>query len=141
MAKSPPSARGLLVAAPAAAVQGLAAVAYAIFLIEEVIRVGATGPVEVSNGAADTVLIAIVGLIGAALMWCSVGLWRERRWARAPIILFEIIIGIVSFNAMTNPGYPSWIRMVFGALCVMAVGTLVSLFLPSTTTAFTSKEP
>ena len=140
MAKSPPSARGLLVAAPAAAVQGLAAVAYAIFLIEEVIRVGATGPVEVSNGAADTVLIAIVGLIGAALMWCSVGLWRERRWARAPIILFEIIIGIVSFNAMTNPGYPSWIRIIFGALCVIAVGTLVSLFLPSTTAALNHEQ-
>jgi hypothetical protein len=140
MAKSPPSARGLLVAAPAAAVQGLAAVAYAIFLIEEVIRVGATGPVEVSNGAADTVLIAIVGLIGAALMWCSVGLWRERRWARAPIILFEIIIGIVSFNAMTNPGYPSWIRIAFGALCVMAAGTLVSLFLPSTTAALNHEQ-
>jgi len=140
MRKSPPSARGLLVAAPMAAVQGLAAAAYAIYLIEEVIRVGATGPADVSNGAAELILIVIVGLIGAVLVWCSIGLWRERRWARAPVVLLEIIIGIVSFNAMTNPGYPSWIRMVFGALCVMAVGTLVSLFLPSTTTAFNSKD-
>ena len=131
MRKSPPSARGLLVAAPAAAVQGLAAAAYAIFLVEEVIRVGATGPADVSNGAAETILIVIMGLIGAALVWCSMGLWRERRWARAPV---------VSFNAMTNPGYPSWIRIIFGALCVMAVGTLVSLFLPSTTAAFNGKE-
>ena len=140
MAKSPPSARGLLVAAPAAAVQGLAAVAYVIFLIEVVIRVGAPGPADVSNGAAETVLIVIVGLIGAALVWCSTGLWRERRWARAPVVLLEIIIGIVSFNAMTNLGYPSWIRIIFGALCVIAVGTLVSLFLPSTTAAFNREE-
>ena len=140
MPKSPPSARGLLVAAPAAAVQGLVAAAYAVFLIEEAIRVGATGPADVSNGAAETVLIVIIGLIGAALVWCSICLWRERRWARAPVVLLEIIIGIVSFNAMINPGYPSWIRVVFGALCVMAVGTLVSLFLPSTTAAFNDKE-
>ena len=101
---------------------------------------GATGPADVSNGAAETILIVIMGLIGAALVWCSMGLWRERRWARAPVVLLEIIIGIVSFNAMTNPGYPSWIRIIFGALCVMAVGTLVSLFLPSTTAAFNGTE-
>ena len=140
MRKSPPSARGLLVAAPTAAVQGVAAAAYAVFLIEEVIRVGATGPAAVSNGAAETILIVIIGLIGASLVWCATGLWRERRWARAPVVLLEIIIGIVAFNAMINPGYPSWIRIVFGALCLMAVGTLVSLFLPSTTAAFNGND-
>ena len=72
-----PRSWGLRVSAPLVAAEGLALVIYGIYLIVQVIRLGITGPEEVSNVPAVVLEIAIFTGFGIGVLFAARGLWRR----------------------------------------------------------------
>ncbi len=85
-------------------IQGAALLAYAVFDVVEAVRVGITGPEDVSNPAALVVLIAITAAFGAGMVWVGIGWWRTRRWARAPFILAQALAVLVGYELAQSEG-------------------------------------
>lgn len=81
--------------APLVAAEGLALVIYGIYLIVQVIRLGITGPEEVSNVPAVVLEIAIFTGFGIGVLFAARGLWLARRPARAPAVLAQIIAVVI----------------------------------------------
>ena len=125
--------RPLIALAAIAAVEGLALVVYALFDVVEALRVGATGPAEVSNGPAIVVLILITGLFGAALLWVARGWWLARRWARAPFLLAQVIAVLIGFDLAQ--GASSLERWAGIALALIALVGIFLVFTPAVTRA------
>ncbi len=75
------------VIAAIAAIEGLGLIAYAIFDIIEAVRVGITGPAEVSNPAALVLLIVIYLVFGIGLLLVARAWWQMRTWQRGAFIL------------------------------------------------------
>ena len=125
-----------------AVVEGLAFLAYAVYDIVQAIRIGATGPTPVSNVPGLILQPLIFAVLGLALGAAAIGFWRARRWARAPFVLIQLLILVVSVplalasaaDAGTGPHAAGII------LTVVAVGGLVLTFLPSTTGALAGRE-
>ncbi len=90
-----PSSRGLRISAPLVAAEGLALSIYGIYLIVQVIRLGITGPEEVSNVPAVVLEIVIFIGFGVGVLLAARGLWQARRPARAPAVLTQIIAVVV----------------------------------------------
>lgn len=78
-----------------AGAEGAVLVGYAIFDLVSVIRFGVRGPAEVSNAPAVTLQILIFVLFGGGLAWVARGWWRQRRWARAPFLLGQLLALVV----------------------------------------------
>lgn len=136
MLSTPPKAPGLRVAAPLVALQGVLGLAYTIYLVVDTIRFGAQGPSDVSNSGAEWIMILIFALVSLGLLWSAAGLWRERRWARSPVVLIEVIFVIVGFQQVTNASIVGPVRVAFGVIAVAALVTLVCVFLRSSTARF-----
>ncbi len=66
--------RPFVALAVVALLQGVALLGYAVFDVVEAVRVGITGPEEVSNPAALILLIVITAAFGVGLVWVGVGL-------------------------------------------------------------------
>jgi hypothetical protein len=109
--------------------QGATLIAYAVFDIVEAVRVGITGPAEVSNVPAVVTLVVITAVLGAGLVWIGVGWWRARRWARSPFVLAQLIGGFIGFELTQSDG--SVERTVGIALVVVALLGLVLSFAPA----------
>ena len=136
MLKTPPLALGLRMAAPLVAIQGIVSLAYTVFVIVETIRFGATGPAGVSSSEGSVIQIALFVLVSLALVWSASGLWRERRWARAPVVLIEIIFLIAFAQQAANTDIEAWLRASFAIISFTALVTLVCVFLRSSTARF-----
>ncbi len=93
----PDRPRLLTLAAGVAAVQAVGVLVYVAFLAVEAVREGATGPADVSSGAGLVAEIALFAFLGAGLALVAVGLWRARRWARAPYLLGQLFGLVVGF--------------------------------------------
>jgi len=78
-----------------AGAEGAVLVGYAIFDLVSVIRFGVSGPAEVSNAPAVTLQILIFAVFGGGLAWVARGWWRQRRWARAPFLLGQLLALVV----------------------------------------------
>lgn len=77
----------LLVVLEAAAFLGLA-VAWAA----DVVRGAATMP------AASLFLVAFAAGVALLLLLAARGLWRGRRWARSPVIMWQILLVVLAFG-------------------------------------------
>ena len=120
-------------AAIVALAEGAALVGYAVYVLVQVARLGLTGPSEVSNAPAVTLEIVIFAVFGAGLLVSGRGLWRARRWARAPIVLGQLIALVVGVPLVLAVG---WSERVVGAVVVVAaVAATIAILSPPTTRA------
>lgn len=120
----------LAVLAALAGVQGLALLLYAAFDVVQALRVGITGPEEVSNAGALTSLIVIIAAFGAALLWVAWGWWQARSWARAPFVVAQLILAFIGYEVSQSS--EATLRTVGQAAMLLAVVGVVLVFLPST---------
>jgi hypothetical protein len=129
--------RVLVALALIALIEGLALVGYAVFDVVEAVRVGITGPAEVSNPPALITLIVITAAFGVGLALVARGWWQARRWARSPFILAQIIIGLIGYELSQSGGS---VERIVGYACVLvALLGLVLSFTPAVTRAL--EEP
>ncbi len=121
-----------------ALLEGLALVAYGIFDAVEAVRVGATGPADVSNGPAIALQIFIFLVFGAGLLWVARGWWGSRRWARAPFLLTQLIALVVGVPLAQAQGGTE--RVVGIALSLVALVGIALVFTPVVTRALTEEN-
>ena len=133
-----PSALPLRIASLVAFVEGAAFTAYAIYVLIEVARFGITGPSAVSSVQSVTLEIVIFAVFGIGLLVAGWGLWRARRWGRAPAVLGQLLGLVVGVPLVSATG--SIERFVGIVIVVLAVVSLVCLFLPSTTRSLLGEE-
>lgn len=120
-----------------ALLQGLALVAYGIFDAVEAVRVGATGPADVSNGPAIALQIVIFLIFGAGLLWVARGWWGSRRWARAPFLLTQLIALVVGVPLAQAQGGTE--RVAGIVISLMALVGIALVFTPGVTRALTEE--
>lgn len=123
----------LMVGAAVAAIEGLALLAYAVYIAVQVVRLGITGPAEVSSPVAVALEIAIFGVLGVAMVLAARGLWRARRWGRSLLVVGQFLALVVGVPLVTAEGGVE--RGAGIALVALAVAALVAGFWPSTTAA------
>lgn len=110
---------GLIVLVQAAALVGLA-VAWASDLLR--------GRTDVPAATAFLVLFALG--IAAVLIYGARALWRGRRWARAPIITWQILLVVMALGWL-GAEVTAWAV----ALLVSAIAVVVTLLLPAVVAA------
>ena len=123
--------RTFVALAALALLEGVGLIAYATFSIVEAIRVGASGPEEVSNLPAIAVLILIQALFGLGMLWVARGWWQQRRWARAPFVLTQLIALLVGYELAQSAGLVERVSGI--GLGLVAIVGLVLSFLPVVT--------
>ena len=128
----------LLLLALIAGAQGVVLIGYAVYDIVESVRVGITGPAEVSNLGALLGLIAITAAFGAALVWIAVGWVQSRAWARSPFVFAQLVIGFLGYELSQSSG--SVERLVGQVAMVVAVIGIVMAFMPSVRRALAEDE-
>jgi hypothetical protein len=125
--------RALVGLAIIALLQGVALLGYALFDVVEAVRVGITGPAEVSNAPALILLVVITASFGVALLLVARGWWRAQRWARAPFILTQLIFGLIGYELSQSEGS---VERIVGYACVLvAILGLVLSFAPAVSRA------
>lgn len=125
--------RALVVLALIALLQGVALLGYALFDVIEAIRVGTTGPEEVSSTPAVIFLIVVTAAFGVGLVLVARGWWRAQRWARAPFILTQVIVGLIGYELSQAQGS---VERTVGYACVLiAILGLVLSFAPAVSRA------
>ncbi len=125
--------RPLVALAAIALVEGLALIGYGLFDLVEAVRLGATGPQDVSNGPAIVLLIVITLLFGAGLLLVARGWWRARRWARAPFLLAQIIGVLIGYELAQSAGPVE--RSAGIVVALLAILGIVLVFTPVVTRA------
>lgn len=106
-----------IVLAAIAVIEGVVLLGYGAFDLVSAIRFGVQGPQAVSNTPALVLQILIFAVFGIGLGWVARGWWRQRRWARAPFLLAQVIALVVGFPLISSAGSAE--RIV--GLCVVAV--------------------
>ncbi len=122
-----------MVLALIALVEGLGLLAYAVFDAVEAIRVGVTGPSDVSNVPAVLLLVVILAALGLAMVWVARGWWLARRWARAPFLLAQIIAILIGYELAQSTGTVE--RAVGVGVALVALLGLALSFAPSVSRA------
>lgn len=123
----------LMVGAVVAALEGVALVAYSLYIVVQLIRLGITGPAEVSNPTSVGLEIAIFAIFGAAMLAGAYGLWRVRRWGRSLLVLGQLLALVVGIPLAGAEG--GWDRIAGIAIVGAALIGLVAAFWPTTTAA------
>jgi hypothetical protein len=123
VADRPPSHPApLLVAAALLGLEALAAVVFGGIALTQ-IRISRA---EVGAGVA----IWMLGY-GALLLAIARGVFRGRRWSRAPAVATQLILLPIAFSFRAAP--TTWVA---GAIAVVAVGALVGVLHPRSTEIF-----
>lgn len=123
----------LIVGAVVAGIEGLALLAYAVFITVQVARLGITGPAEVSSPVAVTLEITIFTVLGVSLTLAARGLWHARRWARSLLVVGQFLALVVGIPLATAEGGVE--RAAGFALVGLAIAGIAAAFWPSTTAA------
>lgn len=123
----------LVVGASVAAVEGVALVVYSLYIVVQLVRLGITGPADVSNPVSVGLEIAIFAIFGAAMLLGAYGLWRVRGWGRSLLVLGQLLALVVGVPLATSEG--GWDRIAGIAIVVAAITGLVAAFWPTTTSA------
>ncbi len=110
---------------------------YGIFDAVEAVRVGATGPADVSNGPAIALQIVIFLIFGAGLLWVARGWWGSRRWARAPFLLTQLIALVVGVPLAQAQGGTE--RVAGIVISLLALVGIALVFTPAVTRALTEE--
>ena len=114
-----------------AGLEGLGLLVYAMFDAVEGIRIGATGPAEVSSVPALILQIAILGAFGAGLVLVGTGWMRVRRWARAPFLLAQLIALVIGAPLVSAVG---GVERIAGIIIILLAATgVVLVFAPAVT--------
>ncbi|MEI6361960.1 MAG: hypothetical protein WCP95_07475 [Actinomycetes bacterium] len=117
----PTSTRPLTALAAIALIEGLALLGYAVFLLVEGLRLGATGPAEVSNVPAIALQVALFAIFGAGLGWVTRGWWRGRRWARAPFLVAQLMALVIGIPLAQAEGSERWVGITFSLMAVLGI--------------------
>ncbi|GIG22889.1 hypothetical protein Cch01nite_36130 [Cellulomonas chitinilytica] len=116
----------LVVVCALVAVEAIAFLGLGVAFVVDLTRGNATLP-------AATVFLALFALAVAALLGgASRGLWRGRRWARSPVMTWQILLVVMSLGWL---GVEASVWAV--AVAVVAVVVAVGLLLPSVVAATT----
>ncbi|GAA5041464.1 hypothetical protein [Nocardia callitridis] len=103
--------------------EGVVAVVVAIVLIAR----GLLGHDQ--SGASGYGTAAWFGILGGAVLAAGIGLLLGKRWGRAIAMIAQLLLLPVTWSLLTDSHQP-----VYGGLLgVVAIGTLVLLFTPSST--------
>ena len=129
----PAPARPLVALAAIALAEGVALVAYGVFDLVQAVRVGATGPADVSNWPAIVLQIVLFAVFGAGLAWVARGWWGARQWARAPFLLAQLLALVVGIPLAQSADGSA--RVAGIALALAAVVGIVLALSPGTATA------
>ena len=121
-----------------AAIEGLGLIAYAIFDIIEAVRVGITGPAEVSNPAALVLLIVIYLVFGAGLLLVARAWWLMRTWQRGAFILTQVIALLVFFDLTRSE--ESLPRSVGFVILALAIAGIILVFTPKVLKVFAAAQ-
>lgn len=121
-----------------AAIEGLGLIMYAIFDIIEAVRVGITGPADVSNPAALLLLIVIYLVFGIGLLLVARAWWLMRTWQRGAFILTQVIALLVFFDLTRSD--ESLPRNVGFVILALAVTGIVLVFTPKVLRVFAEAQ-
>ena len=116
--------RAFVALALIAGAEGVVLLGYAIFDLVSVIRFGIQGPSEVSNTPSVTLQILIFALFGGGLAWVARGWWRQRRWARAPFLLGQLLALVVGVPLARAGGHVEQAAGIVIVLAAVAGGIL-----------------
>ena len=116
--------RAFVALALIAGAEGVVLMGYAIFDLVSVIRFGIRGPAEVSNAPGVTLQILIFALFGGGLAWVARGWWRQRRWARAPFLLGQLLALVVGVPLARAGGHVEQAAGIVIVLAAVAGGIL-----------------
>jgi hypothetical protein len=134
----PRPTRSFAAIAAIAAVEGLGLITYAIFDIVEAVRVGITGPADVSNPAALLLLIIIYLVLGLGLLLVARAWWLMRTWQRGAFILAQVIAVLVFFDlTQSSENLPRTIGLV---ILLMAIAGIVLVFTPKVLRVFAEAQ-
>lgn len=131
--RTPRPVTSLVVGAVVAALEGVALVLYSLYIVIQLIRLGITGPADVSNPVSVGLEIAIFAVFGAAMLLGAYGLWRVRGWGRSLLVLGQLLALVVGVPLATAEG--GWDRFAGIAIVLAAITGLVAAFWPTTTRA------
>lgn len=127
----------LAIVAIIAAIQGVGLVGYAVYDIVEGLRVGITGPEEVSNLPALALQIVIFAAMGVGLLLVARGWWGAKYGARAPFTVAQLLALVVGVPLVSAPDVGT--QRVGIGLVVLAGAGMVIAFLPPVTRALTQQ--
>lgn len=134
----PRPTRSFAAIAAIAAVEGLGLITYAIFDIVEAVRVGITGPADVSNPAALLLLIIIYLVLGLGLLLVARAWWLMRTWQRGAFILAQVIAVLVFFDlTQSSENLPRTVGLV---ILLMAIAGIVLVFTPKVLRVFAEAQ-
>lgn len=123
----------LVLLAAIAGTQGIVLVGYALYDIVQGLRLGLTGPQEVSNLPGFILQIAIFAVLGIASVAIAVGWWRAKYAARAPFIVAQLLALVV--GVPLAQGDSTLMRAVGTVLTIVAVVGIGAALLPPVTRA------
>jgi TRAP-type mannitol/chloroaromatic compound transport system permease small subunit len=116
------------------------ALAAALVAVEAVALLGVGGSVVLGSDRARLVLDVTTTvfflLYGCGLLVCARGLLHRRRWARAPVVLSQLIQVLVAGSFFA--GATRWLALLLG---VTAVVVLVAVLSPPATRALVEDRP
>lgn len=134
----PRPTRSFAAIAAIAAVEGLGLITYAIFDIIEAVRVGITGPADVSNPAALLLLIVIYLVLGIGLLLVARAWWLMRTWQRGAFVLAQVIALLVFFDlTQSSESLPRTVGLV---ILLMAIAGIVLVFTPKVLRVFAEAQ-
>ena len=96
---APPAVRR---AALVVALEAVAAAAVALLLVFLTIT---SSPDSVARALAEVVYVAMAALLLAA---GAVGLWRVSAWARAPVVVLQLLLGVLGYTLAFQAERPLW---------------------------------
>ena len=134
----PRPTRSFAAIAAIAAIEGLGLVLYAIFDIIEAVRVGITGPADVSNPAALVLLIAIYLVFGIGLLLVARAWWQMRTWQRGAFVLTQVIALLVFFDLTRSE--ESLPRIIGGVILALAIAGIILVFTPNVLRVFSQAQ-
>jgi lysylphosphatidylglycerol synthetase-like protein (DUF2156 family) len=112
-----------------AAVEGIALVAYGVYVGIDGIRLGTTGPASVSNIPALVSLVVILLILGAGMLLIARGWWQVKRWARSPFVLAQLIVALLGWEMAQGGVQPTYtVGMI--ALIVGIAGVVLAFVPP-----------
>ena len=114
----------LVVAVEAAALAVLAGVLLVLTL--------SSSPDSVGRALAEVVY---VGLAAAALTACAVGLWRLASWARGPVVVLQLLLGVLGYTAAFQADRP----LVGVPVLVLVAAVLYLLATPEARLAYSDQ--
>jgi len=104
-----------------------------VVVLEAALLIGVAGAYLVSivrgTSEAPGTAAGIAGfgaLLAAALLGCARALWRRRRWARGPVLTWQVLQGATAVSVLSGEQRPT----AFALLAVALLGAVLLLLPP-----------